>query len=217
MGENTFKERTFEKNAIRCSLLYLIKKKNCHTITVLSLFFFVFFFLQASDSWHELLPPDPVLYVTDVWALFSEISQVVRGRRSRRQLLLEVDGVLRPAHQQVEHVRSYGQEARRSGRGDVQQLPVRRGRTRRPRLQPLFSALRLCREVGKNASPLENKYIDTQMLRKRFWIAAGVTQSWVGINVPNENKRESKSLQSTPCSCILRHVCVIQDTKLRRS
>ena len=208
MGENTFKERAFEKllSTAHCCIL---QKLSCYHCSV------IYFFLQASDSWREQLPPDPVLYFTDVWAPFSQISQVVRGRRSRRQLLPEIDGVLRPAHQQVEHVRSHGQEARRSRCGDVQQLPVRRGRTRRPRLQPLFPTLRLCWEVSNNTSPLEK---NTQMLRKRFWIAAGVTQPGVGMNVSNENKRESKSLQPTPCSCVLRHVCVIiQDTKLKRS
>lgn len=75
--------------------------------------------------------------------------QALRGGRPRRQLVPEVDGVLRPAHQQVEHVRAHVEEAGGSGRGHVQQLSVRRGRTRRARLQPLLAALRLCGEVSR--------------------------------------------------------------------
>lgn len=95
--------------------------------------------------------------VWDFWAQFCcLISQIVCSRRSRRQLVPEVDGVLRSAHQQVEHVCSHGQEARGSGCGDIQQLPVCRRRTRRPRVQPLFQTLRLCWEVSKRFFSGEN-------------------------------------------------------------
>lgn len=60
----------------------------------------------------------------------------------------EVGWVFWSTHQQMEHVCAHVQEERRSGRGHLQQLPVCRGRTWRPSLQPLFSTLRLRGEVS---------------------------------------------------------------------
>lgn len=109
---------------------------------------FYHYILQKSDNWCELLPTGPLVLFVHVGRLVScFISQVVRSRRSRRQLLPEVNGVLRSAHQQVEHVYSHGQEARRSRCGDVQQLPVCCRGPRRPGFQPLLQTLRLCWKV----------------------------------------------------------------------
>lgn len=76
------------------------------------------------------------------------LCQTVRCRWPRWELMSEVGGVLRSAHQQVEHVCIHVQKERGRGRGHLQQLPLCRGRTWRPRLQPLLSTLWLRGEVG---------------------------------------------------------------------
>ena len=74
--------------------------------------------------------------------------QIICSGWSRWQLMPTVHGMLWSAHQQVEHVCSHGEEARRRRCGDVQQLPVCRGRTWCSRLQPLLPTVGLCREVN---------------------------------------------------------------------
>lgn len=127
--------------------------------------------------------------ISQHYNLFPFIPQAVCSWWARWQLVLEVDGVFRSTHQQVEHVCANVQEERRCGRSHIQQLPVCCGWTRCPRFQPLFQTLWLCWEVSEFST-------NTMLL---FYHYSYLT-----------NRVESGSW-SPPCSCIFffTHGCTL--------